>query len=292
MEHHSNDPNPDSKTDDKSFFGIIIHSFFVIPFIIAVASVALFASMQWLTREHLTAYDYLEQIREGGLTKRWQAAFELSKILANPKLIPRENRFRENLISVFQNSERDDPRVRQYLAMAMAKTQDPEFLKVLLEGLKVAKDDETKLSFIYSLGMLNNKNAVPALIPLLNDPNSRIRSVTVGALGTIGDKSCIPMLKKMLNDDEPNVRWVSAISLATLMDSSGKEILINLLDRAYLSRFPQVDQLEQNQILLESIRASANLNDEQLNKILNDLAKTDINMAVRQTAQQSLARIK
>lgn len=86
-----------NQTEEKSFFGVIIHSFFVIPAIIAVSAVILFSSINWLTREQLTAYDYLEQVRVGGMTKRWQAAFELSKILANPKLIPQEEKFQVQL---------------------------------------------------------------------------------------------------------------------------------------------------------------------------------------------------
>ena len=90
--------------EEKSFFGIIVHSFFVIPFLIAVLCVLLFTAITLLTKEQQTVYDYLEDVKVGGSTKRWQAAFELSKILANPDLIPKEERFAAQLISAFKKS--------------------------------------------------------------------------------------------------------------------------------------------------------------------------------------------
>ena len=69
---------------------------FVIPFLIAVFCVLLFTAIHLLTREQRGAEDYLADIKTGGLTKRWQGAFELSKILANPELVPDEDRFFQN----------------------------------------------------------------------------------------------------------------------------------------------------------------------------------------------------
>ena len=56
--------------DEKSFFGIIVHSFFIIPFLIAVFCVLLFVAMRVLTLEQHSAYDYLEDVKTGGLSKR------------------------------------------------------------------------------------------------------------------------------------------------------------------------------------------------------------------------------
>ena len=66
------------KSKKKSAKGILVHSIIVIPFGIAVSCVLLYAAMHLLTREQQTAYDFLEDVKIGGATKRWQAAFELS----------------------------------------------------------------------------------------------------------------------------------------------------------------------------------------------------------------------
>src|SRR3989338_5274875 len=95
---------------EKSFFKIIVHSFFIVPFLIAVFSVLLFAGIHLLTREQRSAYDYLEDVKTGGSSKRWQGAFELSRILANPRLVPKEARFTQEIIRAFEQSAHDDPR--------------------------------------------------------------------------------------------------------------------------------------------------------------------------------------
>ena len=47
----------------KSIFGVIIHSFFIIPFLIAVFCVLLFAAVSLLTHEKQTAYDLLNDVK-------------------------------------------------------------------------------------------------------------------------------------------------------------------------------------------------------------------------------------
>ncbi len=293
MDNPVEEKQANTSTQEKSFFGIILHSFFVIPFFIACSAVVLFSSMHWLTREQLTAYDYLEQVKVGGLTKRWQAAFELSKILANPKLIPDEKRFQNELQSAFVNSTNDDIRVGQYLALAMAKTGNPVFLNTLISGLTGAKDENVR-TIIYSLGMLKDKRAIPTLLQYLDHANARIRSIAVAALGTIGDGNVAPALRRKLQDHEPNVVWTAAIALANLpqADPAGKNIIKDLLSREYLSRFKEVDNQEQTQIVLEAIIATSKLNDTQLNSVLSELAKNDSSMRVRSQCLAYLEKIK
>ena len=71
----------------------MIHSFFVVPLIIAIFAVLIFLVVRIITSEPNTAQDYLEDVKIGGSTKRWQGAFELSKILSNPKMVPKDDRF-------------------------------------------------------------------------------------------------------------------------------------------------------------------------------------------------------
>lgn len=285
MEENKADNNGNQKeqTEEKSFFKIIIHSFFIIPFLIAVFCVLLFAGIHLLTSERRTAYDYLEDVKTGGLTKRWQGAFELSKILANPELIPKEERFTNELILAFEQAKHDDHRTRQYIALAMGRTQNPEFVEPLVDGLKEEKEVNLP-ALIYALGMLKQKEAVPALSPYAEHSNSRIRSITIVALGNIADPASKNILKKHLKDPEPNVQWGAAIALAQMNDSSGKAILSQMLDRNYWLDFPEVDRDEQNNLVLAAINASAILNNPQLNEQIRSIAQTDPNMKIRAAA--------
>src|SRR3990167_3280221 len=100
------------ESSEKSFFGIIVHSFFVIPFLIAVFTILLFTAVSLLTRENHTVYDLLENIKTGGVAKRWQSAFELSKILSNAEAVPEDAQFSAELIKDFEQSYFDtDTRV-------------------------------------------------------------------------------------------------------------------------------------------------------------------------------------
>lgn len=282
--------NQEKIVEEKSFFNVIVHSFFVIPFLIAVFCLLLFVAINLLTQEKRTAYGYLEDVTSGGSTKRWQGAFELSKILANPRLIPHESRFTDELIKAFKNSKNDDNRVRQYLALAMGRTGRSEFAPILSDGLKEEKEANIP-ALIYALGMIKDKNLSSSLFPYMNHPNAMIRSVTTAALGNIGSQEAKPLFKKALHDPEPNVQWGAAVSLAQMGDPSGNGILLKLLNRKYFSQFPEVDPQEQDNLMLTVIDVSRNINDVDLLARIKELSQTDQNMNVRAAAYNRLKRI-
>jgi len=89
-----------------------------------------------LTSEPNDANTYLEHVKIGGTTKRWQGAFELSKILSNPDLVPEDDRFVHEMISAFESLIHEkDTRIRVYLAMAMGRTKDNRYVKTLTHSL-------------------------------------------------------------------------------------------------------------------------------------------------------------
>jgi len=278
----------DFPAEKKSLFKVVIHSFFVVPFIIAIFGVLIFLMLRILTIEPRTAQDYLHDVKIGGTTKRWQGAFELSKILANPKMIPREERFVNDLISTFEYSEKDrDNRIRIYLALAMGRTKDKRYAATLEKTLK-AGNDEILTAVIYSLGMINSQTSLEQLLRLFEHESARVRHQVVVALGNYAGNQVQTVLKQALNDPEPNVRWDAAIALAKQKDDSGRRILLDLMDRKYLDSFPNIDAVEQNQAMLAAIRVSRNILNDELRQVLKDLMENDLNMKVRQAARNTL----
>ena len=273
--------------DKKSIFGVIVHSFFVVPFLLAVFSVLLFAAVRILTMEKHSVYDYLHDIKEGGLTKRWQAAFELSRILSNKKETPQDEKFFDAMKSAFAQSSHDDDRVRQYLALAMARTGDMRFASVLLENIKDEKDENLG-AIITGLGILKDKSATPVLLTYLNNNDPHIRLAVVIALGNIGDPTTAEALKPMLNDAEANITWDAAIALAKMGDESAKPMVLKLLDRNYLAGFPELDAQEQTQIVSVAVQATAGWNDADIDAVLKNLFASDKNMNVRDLAHKIL----
>ncbi|MCA9401418.1 MAG: HEAT repeat domain-containing protein [Candidatus Omnitrophica bacterium] len=290
-EEHSNtnkqaEPEPE---EQKSFLQIVVHSFFIVPFLIAVFCVLLFAGMHLLTRENRSVYDYLNDVKIGGQSKRWQGAFELSKILSNTKLYPDDGRFSKELIRVYEKSDHDDPRVKQYLALAMGRTQRDEFVEPLAESLPQATEENLP-AIIYALGMLKSQRASENIVPFLNHQDSRVRSIAVVALGEIADPHTVENMKKLLQDPEPNVQWGSALALARLKDPSGKDVIASLLDRNYLSHFKEVDRDEQHHLMIAAMEASWSLKDKGLLQRIQKISETDSNLKVRAAAQNIIVK--
>lgn len=274
--------------EKKSLLRVVIHSFFVVPFIIAIFGVLIFLMLRILTIEPRTAQDYLHDVKIGGNTKRWQGAFELSKILANPGMVPREERFVNDLISTFEYSEKErDDRIRIYLALAMGRTKDLRYATILEKTLN-DENEEILAAVIYSLGLINSPTSLEQLLLMFEHESARVRHQVVVALGNYdGDKVQI-ILKQALHDPEPNVRWDAAIALAKQKDDSGRRILLDLMDRKYLDSFPNIDAVEQNQAILAAIRSSRDILDDELRNVLLDLMENDLNMKIRQAARNTL----
>ena len=274
--------------EKKSLLRVVIHSFFVVPFIIAIFGVLIFLMLRILTIEPRTAQDYLHDVKIGGNTKRWQGAFELSKILANPGMVPREERFVNDLISTFEYSEKErDDRIRIYLALAMGRTKDLRYATILEKTLN-DENEEILAAVIYSLGFINSPTSLEQLLLMFEHKSARVRHQVVVALGNYDGDQVQIILKQALHDPEPNVRWDAAIALAKQKDDSGRTILLDLMDRKYLDSFPNIDAVEQNQAILAAIRSSRDILDDELRQVLLDLMENDLNMKVRQAARNTL----
>ena len=285
---NSENPPNNFPAEKKSLLKVVIHSFFVVPFIIAIFGVLIFLMLRILTIEPRTAQDYLHDVKIGGNTKRWQGAFELSKILANPRMVPREERFVNDLISTFEYSEKErDDRIRIYLALAMGRTKDLRYATILEKTLN-DENEEILAAVIYSLGFINSPTSLEQLLLMFEHESARVRHQVVVALGNYDGDQVQIVLKQALHDPEPNVRWDAAIALAKQKDDSGRRILLDLMDRKYLDSFPNIDAVEQNQAILAAIRASRDILDDELRQVLLDLMENDLNMKVRQAARNTL----
>jgi HEAT repeat protein len=278
--------------EKKSALRVVIHSFFVVPLIIAIFALLIFLVVRIITSEPNTAQDYLEDVKIGGSTKRWQGAFELSKILSNPKLVPTDDRFASEMISIFEYASNDrDIRVRQYLAMAMGATKDPRYGPTLIQALE---DTESAMvmTAAYALGNIGHDPAVRPLIKLLAHDVPNVRLQAVISLGKINNPESIPSLKQMMEDPEANVRWDAAVALAKQKDKSGQRILLDLLNRNYLDSFPNIDEIEQVQAMMVAIKVSHFIKNIALKESLEKLRDNDPNLKIREAARTALVNFK
>lgn len=283
-----NIPIIDQKKSESSRIYTLFYSFFLIPFMIAIFGAIFFLLFRFITFETDDASELLNQVKIGSATKRWQAAYELSKVLNNPKTIPSDVSFKSQMISSYKHSINDDPLVRAYLAIAMGATGDSFYSKELIVGLN---DDsrESRLAAIQAVGMVKAKNALPELAKIvkISDYQDERLAATM-SIGFIGDNSSVPLLNSLLEDDEPNIRWDAAVALAKMGEKSSVPIIENLMDREYLSSFPQLDYKEVNNVLLIAIEASKMIRDNRFESKLNILAESDKNLKIRDAAIKAL----
>jgi HEAT repeat protein len=280
----------ESQSEEKSILKVVIHSFFVVPLVIAIFAVIIFLVIRIMTTEPNSARDYLEDVKIGGTTKRWQGAFELSKMLSNPKMIPKDDLFANELIATFKYSSNDrDERIRQYLAIAMGATKDERYAPTLIEAIQ-SSDVGVIQACAFALGNIGSAEAIEPLTELLDEPDPQVRLHSVIALGKIGGQAVIPYLKKMLADIEPNVRWDAAIGLAKQKDSSARTILLDLLDRKYLNSFPNIDEKEKVQVILVVMSVSHFIQNQELKSKLEFLKNEDSNLKIREAARIALEK--
>ena len=266
----------------------LFYSFFLIPFMIAIFGAVFFLLFRFITFETDDASALLNQVKIGSASKRWQSAFELSKVFNNPDKIPTDISFKNQRVSSYNHAIHDDPLVRAYLALAMGVTQDDFYATVLVDGLN-DENRESRLAAVQAVGMIGTSAASPKLKELVQDSNfPQERLASTIALGLIGDEESIPLLRELLEDEEPNIQWDAAIGLAKMGDSTGAFIIESLMDRHYLSAFPQVDESEKNQAILIAIEVASFLKNDRLENKLISLAESDENLKIRDAAMKTL----
>src|SRR5689334_1460447 len=94
----------------------LVLQFFIFP----LSIVAVFVIFGMIASEGKGAREHLAEVRTGGANRRWQAAFELAKVLQagkDPALT--DATFTGDVVKVFDEAGNDDPRVRRYLALAL-----------------------------------------------------------------------------------------------------------------------------------------------------------------------------
>ena len=281
--------NTDNLTDQSRVY-VLFYTFFLVPLMITVFGVLFFVVVKFVTYESGDPYHYLNQIKVGSASKRWQSAYELSKILSADSKMINEKQFKLNFASSYEKSIHDDNKVRMYLALAMGKTEDLFYGPYLLRGLDDSVID-SKLAAIKSLGLIRYAEAIPFLIEIINtSKNNEERLAATISLGQIGSEDSIVTLENLLMDDEPNIRWDAAIALAKMGNRSGSKIIEMLLTRQYYDNFKEVDSWEQEQAILVAINVASNIKNPDIHKNLEILSKTDKSMKVRDAAFQAISR--
>lgn len=287
----------DGQASEVQSVPMLAVQFFLIPLAVVVAVILVYGGFRWLLNDERTPQEYLSDIRVGGRERRWPAAFELSRLMADPEVQAAEPSLGPALVSAFVESENDDPRVRRYLAMAVGQlTQPPEDAGASLVDALDDPETETRISVIWALGSLGDSSVIPELARMYASDDAGVRKMTVYALGALPGDEQIATLRTALNDSVPDVQWNAAVALARHGNTQGVGILGRMMDREYVERVAEPtmgvgsDEVDRvGEVMISGLNAIAALNANSFRDSVLQLSRQDESLRVRQAAIEALA---
>ena len=270
--------------------------FFLTPLAVVAVVVAIYGGFRMLVADERTPEEYLNDISYGGRDRRWPAAYELSRIMAEEGTEARFPELGSALVKAFADSEGDEPLVRRYLALAVGRLESPpaETVDVLTAALD-DPDSETVITVLWALASVGDPSVAPRMAEMYGSQDSGIRKMVVYALGVMPGSGADMTLRAALDDPVPDVQWNAAVSLARQGDGRGVTVLRRMIDRDYVTR--QVEPSETvvdpvSEVMISGLRAVAALGaisvTENLRAPVSDLAAADTSLKVRQAAMETL----
>jgi HEAT repeat protein len=270
--------------------------FFLIPLAVVAIAVSVYVGFRSLLADSRTPQDYLREVQVGGSNRRWPAAYELSRLMADPK-VRADRTLAPALVKAFQDAHGDN-QVRRYLALAIGRL-DPPLPAEAIADLTRALDDpdsETRISVIWALGSSGDAAVVPRLIPLYTaqDSDPGVRKMVVYALGALPGDAQTDTLRTALQDSAADVRWNAAVALARKGNHDGVPVLKQMLDRSYVEQAVKrevrldADQDPIADVMISGLRAAATLKDGALKEPVVELSQNDRSMKVRDAALEAL----
>jgi hypothetical protein len=270
--------------------------FFLIPLAVVAIAISVYIGFRSLLADDRGPQDYLAEIRNGGSSRRWPAAYELSRLMADPK-VRADKSLAPALVKAFQDAA-GDQQVRRYLALAIGRLDPPlpaDAVADLTHALE-DPDSETRISVIWALGSSGDPAVVPRLISLYTaqDSDAGIRKMVVYALGALPGDAQTDTLRTALQDGTADVRWNAAVALARHNNHEGVGVLRQMLDRPYVEQTVKRDvRVDEDQdpvadVMISGLRAAASLKDAALRPAVERLSQTDKSLKVRQAAIEAL----
>ncbi len=269
--------------------------FFLIPLVVVGVAILVYVGFRSLLEDDRSAQEYLTEIQMGGATRRWPAAYELSRLMADPE-VRKQGELTPALVEAFEAAADDDPRVRRYLAFAIGRLDPPlpaQAVTALTSALDDA-DDETRISVIWALGSSGDATVIPRLNALYDSSDAGVRKMVVYALGALPGETQMATLQTALQDTAPDVRWNAAVALARHGHDEGVPVIREMLDRPFLEQTVKRDASQYDDqdpvadVLISGVRAAAALNDSGLKATVEELSRQDRSMKVRQAALEAL----
>jgi HEAT repeat protein len=294
--------------------------FFLIPLAVVAVIGVVYLGFRSMVGDTRGARDYLAEVQNGGTDRRWPAAYELSRLMDDPK-VRADRSLAPALVKAFEQAKDDDPRIRRYLALAIGRLDPPlpaEAIEVLsksldepdraatpgvqdwisrLTGWSDSDLGEVRISTIWALGASGDTRVAERLQPFYQSPDAGIRKMVVYALGALPGDAQVETLRAALQDVAPDVRWNAAVALARHGDRQGAGVIRQMIDRDYVEHMvtrevrQDQDQDPIADVMISGLRAAAVLKEGAMREPIAVLSRQDRSMKVRQAALEALRTI-
>jgi len=269
--------------------------FFLIPLAVVGVVVLVYGGFRTLVTTERTPEEFLNDIQTGGRERRWPAAYELSRLLADPEIESQYPSLGASIVKAFAESEGDDPRVRRYLALAVGqlKALPSNAVGELIDGLE-DPDSETSISVIWALASVGDELVVPAIEAMYASTDAGVRKMAVYALGVLPSGDSPRVLLSALDDEVSDVQWNAAVALARHGREDGLKVLSRMLNRDYVertvNRTGSIDATLDpvSEVMVSGLQAVAVLKAEGLRVPVAELSRDDVNLRVREVAIRTL----
>ena len=275
--------------------------FFLIPLAVVGMVVLVYGGFRMMLTDERAPEEYLSDVRSGGRERRWPAAYELSRLLANPETEVAHPELGNALVQAFEDSKGDDPRVRRYLALAIGRLSNPPSRagSVLADSLD-DPEAETTINVLWALAALGDPAVKGDIEARYASADPGVRKMVVYALGALGgeaDDGRVLVLEQALEDVVPDVQWNAAVSLAMLGRDDGEVVLARMLNREYVernvTRTPALDATldPASEVMVSGLQAVGVLGSPNLRDEVEALSHDDESLKVREVAMRTLEAI-
>lgn len=258
---------------------------FIIPAGIVLVALGIFFLGTLALQHPKSAEQYLEELKSDSTSRRWQAAYELSRMLNQGEKVQFDEGLRAELVKTFQDADKDDPRIREYLALVLGRLKEKSAVQALSSALKDESID-VKVYSLWAIGNIEDPSGGASVVSALSDPDLGVRRMAVGALSALRYAPAKPALEALLQDTNQGLRYDSAVALARLKDGKSLPVLREMLELKPTGK-PDEDAMAQS-AKLAAIDASKEIKDVALQEKVKALSKNDPDVKVREAALDAI----
>lgn len=258
---------------------------FIVPAGIVALALGIFLLGTIALQHPKTAAQYLEELKSDSTSRRWQAAFELSRMLNQGENIQFDDKLRADLVKTFADAKSDDPKVREYLALVLGHLKEKSAVAALSDAIH-DESSEVRVYSLWALGNIADPSGGAAALQALSDSDPEVRHMAVGALSAMRYAPAKQALEGLLSDPNQAIRYDSAVALARLKDKMAIPMLLEMMDLKPTGKQDDVAPSAK----LNAIEGAAEFSDTQLQQKIVELSKSDADLKVREAALQALKK--